>query len=133
MKDKRRIGGLGLDPAVAEWRKRAAENKAALTKKQRRDRARSRAHYDLSAELQQALQDVAKQEDTSISQVVEMFLWYALHHYRRGSVELKDAFNDGRRPARTPRFSWNYDPPDAWKSDTADAVQTFRKYWGTGE
>ncbi len=114
MKDKRRIGGLGLDPAVAEWRKRAAENKAALTKKQRRDRARSRASYDLSPEVQRAVQQVAAEMSTSASQAVEMLLWYGIYQYRQGNAELHTAFEEGRRPARTPRFDWLYDPPKAW-------------------
>ena len=113
-KGKARKGGLRIDPSVREWLKNAAENPAALTAKQRRDRKRQRAIFDLPRDIQEVLRRVARKEDTSISQVVEMLLVFGLNAYIRGEESLREAFWDGKTPARTPRFSWNIEPPDEW-------------------
>ena len=113
-KRKERKGGLRIDPSVREWLTDAAENPAALTAKQRRDRKRAKATYDLPRDIQEAVRRVAREEDTSASQVVEMLLAFALNAYIRGEESLRGAFWDGKTPARTPRFSWNVEPPDEW-------------------
>ena len=115
-KQKERKGGLRIDPEVREWLREAARNPAAMTAKQRWDSRRQRASYDLPAEIQEAVRAVARQEDTSASQVVEMLLAYALVAYARGEEALRGAFWGGKTPARTPRFSWNLELPEAWKT-----------------
>lgn len=116
MKKRERKGGLRLDPSVQEWLREAARNPAAMTAKQRWDSRRQRASYDLVVEIQEAVKAVARQEDTSASQVAEMLLAYGLIAYAEGKEELLEAIRAMKVPARTPRFSWNLELPDAWKT-----------------
>lgn len=115
VKKRERKGGLRIDPGVREWLQEAARNPAAMTAKQRWDSRRQKATYDLPTHIQEAVKAVARKEDTSASQVVEMLLAYALVAYARGEEELKGAFWDNKTPARTPRFSWNLELPEAWR------------------
>jgi len=104
----------GLDPAVARvMTAGAVENKAALTKKQRRDRQRTRALYDVAPVVKNVVDLVAKREDTSASQIGEVLLAYGLRAYLRGDAELQDAMSR-RETSKTLRFSWNLRMPDEW-------------------
>ncbi len=107
-------GGQRLDPAIKQVLKTAVENKAALTAKQRRDRKRQRASYDITSSIQGAIQYLAKKEDTSASQIVEMLLSFGLQAYVNGDVGLLSALMDSKSPAHTLRFSWNLSIPDEW-------------------
>ena len=69
-----RAGGLGIDPAVTAWQADAATNIAALTAKQRKDRERVRVKYDLTPQLKAAVEDGAKAEHTSASQLAAFLL-----------------------------------------------------------
>ncbi len=113
---------LPADPAIAELLQGAVENRAALTRKQKRDRARSKATYDLPPALQRAVAVVARREDTSSSQVVAMCLAYALAAYLGEEPGLMTGLSQ-RRPARTPRFSWNLEVPEAWQAAVARLSQ----------
>ena len=118
-----RITGLDnvrLDPAVDEMLSQAVENRAALTAKQRRDRARTRATYDLALEVQKAIQEIAGEVNTSASQIAELFLAFAVREYRRGNPDLMAAL-ENRSYARTPRFTWNLELPREWLEATAVA------------
>ncbi len=127
MARRERKGGLRIDPEVARWRKEAARNPAAMTAKQRWDSRRQKATYDLAADIQDAVKAVARKEDTSASQVVEMLLAYALVAYARGEEALRGAFWGGKTPARTPRFSWNLELPEAWRERIAALVAELRE------
>lgn len=120
MAERKRVGGLNLDPAVVEWRKQAAENRAALSGKQRRDRRRNRASYDLSPAVQAIVSQIAAREDTSASQIVEMFLAYGIQAYYGRETVLRTAL-DVKVPARTPRFSWNLKTPQRWLDAAQDS------------
>ena len=101
---KTRVGGLkgtSLDPAVQEWLDRAAENPAALTPKQRRDRTRVRASYDLPAEIIQAVNVIAKSEQCSTSGLVAVLLLYALKLYNSKHLVIPDKYI---HYSRSPRY-----------------------------
>ena len=118
----RATSSLPADPAIAELLRGSVENRAALTRKQKRDRARSKATYDLPPGLQRAVAAVARREDTSSSQVVALCLAYALAAYVGEEPGLMAGLSQ-RRPARTPRFSWNLEMPEAWQAAVAGLSQ----------
>jgi hypothetical protein len=112
-----RVGGLkkaNIDPAVADWLKDAQTNKAALTKKQKRDGKRLRVIYDLTPELKTAIEVEAKRQGTSASQLAALLLAFAVKEARAGNDEIKAALADGKSPSRTMRFEWNVDAPESW-------------------
>ena len=105
----RRVGGIQIaDPAVTEWQQTAARNRAALTRKQRQDRERVRVRYDVPPWLKEAVEQVAAELDTSISQAGAFLLAWALDAYRRGDGELLSAL-EGAKEAnhRSPRFVYD--------------------------
>lgn len=106
----------GIDPAVAEvMTTGAVPNRAAMTAKQRRDMKRKRAAYDIDPTVKAVVEQIAHREDTSASQVAEMFLAYAVRSYLRGESELQDALNlESRTRSRTPRFYWDLHLPGEW-------------------
>ena len=75
-----RVGGLAkakVDPAVADWLKDAQTNKAALTKKQKRDMKRVRVKYDLDPKLKTLIEAKAKRVGTSAAQLASFRVTYA--------------------------------------------------------
>jgi hypothetical protein len=111
---KQRVGGLRIDPGVAEWQKGAATNLSSLSKKQRLDRARVRVKYDMPPELKELIESEAKKVGTSASQMASLLLLWAAKEYRQGNGELQEAIDEGRSIARTMRFEWNVALPDEW-------------------
>jgi len=103
----KRVGGLVVDPEVADWQRTAAENTAALTKKQRKERARMTAKYDMPRWLKMAVEEAAIECETSASQMAAFLIAWALRLYRRRDVELVDAIWTNRSQARTLRFESN--------------------------
>jgi len=106
----------GLDPAVAEvMTAGAVPNRAAMTAKQKRDRKRKRVMYDIDPIVKDVMQLLAKREDTSASQLVELFIVYAIRAYLSGDDELQEALAlNTRTRANTLRFSWNLHIPEEW-------------------
>lgn len=105
----------GLDPAVARvMTDGAVRNKAAMTAKQRRDMKRKRATYDMKPVVKAVIEQVAKREETSASQVAEMFLVFAMRAYLRKDPDLMLALEERTR-ANTPRFYWELHLPDEWE------------------
>jgi hypothetical protein len=117
MADRKRKSALNLDPAVSAWQKGAAENRAALTEKQKRDRQRTRIYIDVDEELKAVIEAIAGRdgEDTSMSQAAELLLSFGAVAYIEGEDDVRAAFREGRVPARTPRFGWNVSIPDLWQ------------------
>jgi hypothetical protein len=113
-----RKGGVHIDPAVAQWQATAATNLAALTAKQRKDRARVRVKYDLDPALKAAVDAGAKAEGTSASQLAAFLLSWAMREYHAGNAELRSALEDGKSDARTPRVASNLDAPSRWLQPT---------------
>ena len=123
---KQRKGGMRLDPAVIEFQKKAATNTAALTKKQKADRRRNGRQVKLdliSAERKALLEWIAGQEGTSVSQAGNLLLAWAMRGYLRKDEEIHVAFEEGRLPARTPRFEWNVREPEEWANLLDDSIR----------
>jgi hypothetical protein len=118
--DKQRVGGFNVrgsaDPdALAQLKNSAVLNRAAMTAKQKRDRKRKRVMYDIDPVIKDVVQHIAKREDTSASQFVELLVAYGLRAYLRGDEELREAMAlDTRVVSRTPRFYWNLRIPEEW-------------------
>jgi len=118
--DKQRVGGFNVrgsaDPdALAQLKNSAVPNRAAMTAKQKRDRKRKRVMYDIDPVIKDVVQHIARREDTSASQFVEMLVVYGLRAYLRGDEELQGAMAlNERERSRTPRFYWNLRVPDEW-------------------
>ena len=110
-----RISGLRPDPAIADLLRTSVENRAALSKKKKLDRARTKDTYDLDPALQDAFTALAKEWDTSTSQAVALCLAYALDAYSRQEKTLLAALEE-REVTRTPRFSWNLVIPEKWQT-----------------
>lgn len=139
----KRKGGIRVDPAVVAFQQRAALNTAALTPKQRADRKRRalQVKLDLSSPARKLLLErIAEREKTSMSQAGNLLLAWAMWGYLRGEAEICGAFEEGKSPARTPRFEWNVCEPENWDrlldsfSDNGDVngdTQRGRKENGT--
>ena len=106
-----RVGGLGIDPRVAEWRQGAVTNVAALNRKQRQDRARVRIKIDLAAEVKQALVQRAAEIDTSQSQLAAFLLAWALRELASDEA-LQQAIEGSKWTARSLHFRWNLEIPE---------------------
>jgi len=105
------VGGLRVDPAVQDWQRSAATNRAALTKKQRKDRERVRVKYDVPAELKQRIEDAAASERTSSSQLAAFLLQWAMEQYEdqdsATGAALREMVFDAKEMSRSLRFEWN--------------------------
>lgn len=88
--------GLTIDPKVAQLLEDSVENRAAQTKKQRRDRIRTKATYDLSPDAQALVQKITALEESSASQVVEWLLVFACNEYLRANPEVLVGFQEKR-------------------------------------
>jgi len=120
MAERKRIGGLtggpaNLDPEIVKLRNGAATNNAALTAKQKQDRHRVRARYDIDPRLKSAIEDAARSEaiDTSYSQFAEILLAYALMRFKQGEL---DRYFEERTFANTPRFRYDYIFPEEFET-----------------
>jgi hypothetical protein len=107
MPKRTRRGGLKRDPAVEQWQRTAAENSATLTAKERRDRARCRAAYDVPPRVRAAVKRIAEEEMTSASQAAMVLLAWAIRAYGAEDEELLNAFYLGREPSDSLRFEYN--------------------------
>ena len=114
--------GLTIDPKVAQLLEDSVENRAAQTKKQRRDRIRTKATYDLSPDAQALVQKITALEESSASQVVEWLLVFACNEYLRANPEVLVGFQ-GKEISRTPRFTYNLLIPDAPKQAATRVLQ----------
>jgi len=98
------------------------ENRAALSKKQRRDRSRSKATYDLSPDIQALVQKITALEESSASQVVEWLLTFACNEYLRANAEVLVGFAE-KDISRTPRFVYNLLTPETPKLEAMRLLQ----------
>lgn len=114
--------GLSVDPKVAQLLEESVENRAALSKKQRRDRSRTKATYDLSPDIQALIQHITGLEESSASQIVEWMLTFACNEYLRSNPELVSGFAE-KEVSRTPRFVYNLLTPEAPKLEAMRVLQ----------
>lgn len=102
---------MRVDPAVRDWQQSAATNRAALTKKQRKDRERIRVKYDMPPELKERIETAAASERTSSSQLAAFLLLWAMDQYEdRDSATgaaLREMVFDAKEVSRSLRFEWN--------------------------
>lgn len=117
-KEKRK-GGLGVDPAVSSWQQGARTNKAALSKKAKRDRQRIRVEMDLPPELKARLVECAQELETSGSQCMAFLLAWALHELHTGNAELKSELEQAKTWAKALRFNFDLEIPEDWLNDTS--------------
>lgn len=103
--------GARVDSAVVAWSKDAARNKGVLSRKQKADQARVRVKYDLPPELKQEIEQAAREEKTSASQLAAFLLAWAMREYAGGSEELREALADAARPSRALRFERDLELP----------------------
>jgi hypothetical protein len=116
-RNRQRTRVEGIDPAMKAFKKSAPENTAALTAQQRRDRKRAelQVKLDLSCpERKAALEMIARQEKTSVSQAGNLLLAWAMTAYFLGEEKIHDAFYEGHEFSRSPRFEWNIQEPESW-------------------
>jgi len=111
IKDRKRVGGLGTDPAVEEYQQQAALNVAALSKKEQAERQRVRVYYDVPEWLKKAGEKAAKEEGTSASQLGAFLLAWAQRLYWHDDEELLRALEKSKQPSRSLRFAWNVEIP----------------------
>ena len=112
---ERQQTAVEVDPENTEWTDTAAENTAALTAKQRYERKRIQRHYDLhTADIDDAIAQIAAQHHTSKSQVASWLLAYALTRYLDDANGLWETLVDGKKPAQTLQYEWALTLPRRW-------------------
>lgn len=103
----KRKGGLskGVDVAVIEFKRQAAANQAALTKKQRYDRKRVQIRIDVAdcEIVKEALDALASEHGTSASQLGAFLLAWSLERFYT-DPELDDLLGNSLAPARALRI-----------------------------
>ena len=99
---KRRRGGLrGLDPAIVEFKRRAASNTAARTSRQKYDATRIRIRADAPEWVRDELDAVAGEVNTSRTQL-SAFLWaWALTRFREGDEDLDEILHSSMIESRS--------------------------------
>lgn len=97
-----------LDPNViaeleaAAERKRKQSRTSSQKKKHKQDKARSKATFDLPAELIAAIAAIAAAEGVSKSDLVAEFLTRAANAHQKGAIDLTGQ----KQPARSVRWDW---------------------------
>lgn len=109
-----KVGGLSVDAKTADFLKDAAPNRAAMTAKQRQDRARVRIKVDLPDVLKAAIDAGAGELETSASQFAGFLLAWAMRAYRVGDPDLRGAIKENTTRARALRFAYDLEIPDDW-------------------
>ena len=111
-----RQGGLRIDPAVGEWQKGAALNRATRTGKEKRDAGRVRVRVDVPPAVKRAVEVEAEKLQTGESQVASFLLAWALAELRGGNVGLARLLESCTLLARTLRFEYALEiPPEIEK------------------
>lgn len=120
-KDLERKGGLGKDPEVGKFQKKSAVNVAALSNRERAELERIRVRYDVPEWLKASVEEAARQEDTSASQMGAFLLAWGLMLYQQGDGELVDMLRDSKEPSRSLRIAWNVGIPRKLKKEASGA------------
>lgn len=103
----KRRGGLskGVDIAIVEFRRQAATNQAALTRRQHYDRKRVQIRIDVAGceIVKEALDALASEHGTSASQLGAFLLAWSLERFYTDQ-ELDDLLGNSLAPARALRI-----------------------------
>ena len=99
------------DPVYGSLNKvrRARNMTASQRKKAARDKARNKVTYDLSPELQAAVNAIAERESIPASQAAAVLMIIGLEQVRRGQFDFADLVH---RPSRSPRYDFVLELPD---------------------
>jgi len=115
---------IELDPAVQAYMTNDRQSETdvrrqremSLTKYQRRkrkfDKARTKATYDLSADIKDHLAKIAQDESVPVSHLASLFLHNAIQLYEMGEFDL----DEYKVPSRHPAFqsSLEIQPQNGW-------------------
>jgi|WetSurMetagenome_2_1015567.scaffolds.fasta_scaffold19916_8 hypothetical protein len=113
-RETKRVGGLkGIDPAVAAWQKGAATNEAALTNRQRYERARVRVRIDVPEAVAQGLEREAATWETSQSQLGAFLLGWALFQLHSGDTELAGIVEGARTWSKAINVKYDLTLPES--------------------
>ena len=98
-------GRRGITPEL-EAQLKARDRRRARVRKEKRPKAT----YDLSMKLIESVQEIARGEDVSQSDVVAWALIDFMERYRAGDVNL----DSRKKPARSLRFAYRLEFPEEW-------------------
>lgn len=109
-----RKGGLagGLDPAVVAWQRAGATNEAALTRRQKYDRARVRVRLDVPEAVAEGLEGEAASLETSQSQLGAFLLAWGLYRLHSGDRELAEVLRASRTWSRAINVKYDFPVPE---------------------
>lgn len=113
-----------LDIETKEVLERAAVNRAALSEKQLRDRARVRIKTDVPEEVRGIVKRMAAELDTSESQAFAFLAAFGAKEYLRGNRDLLEAIDNGLYHARALKFLYDLHIPDSWLEALADGANS---------
>jgi len=91
----------------------AGEFQKSLVKREK-ELARVRVKYDLDPDLKGMVERIARQEDTSASQMAQLLLGWAVGMYAKEDAKLLASIQYSKVPAKTNRFGWNMRIPRRW-------------------
>ena len=107
--DRKRKGGLHLDPAVVQFQQQAASNRSAQTARQKYDAARTRVRADVPGWLKDELDVIAGELSTSRTQL-GAFLWsWAVTRYREADADLEELLGSSMTVSRSINVDVNLD------------------------
>jgi len=105
--------GAGQQTRLNERREKEMSLSKAQRAKRARDKARSKATYDLPAAIKEQVEQIAGEYRIPKSQLVAFLLDHALRAYARGEIDLQPHL----RPSRVPRFEMFLQLPDTSNAD----------------
>lgn len=107
-----------VDAGTATWLSGTAQNPNTITTKQKYEQQRVRANLDVPAYVKAALERIAAEEKTSLSQVGAFLLAWAVKEYCRGnnSAHLHDLIYEAKIYSPSPRCEYRLEIPgeQAW-------------------
>lgn len=99
--DRKRKGGLHLDPAVIQFQENAASNRSAQTARQKYDAARTRVRADVPEWLKDELDALAGELGTSRTQLGALLWSWAVTRYREADADLDEVLHSSMANSRS--------------------------------
>ena len=112
--EKRRIGGLSIDPGVSDFLDGAATNQGTQTRKQQYDRRRRQVRLDVEAypEIAEVADRFAAELGTSRTQLLVYLLAQELADLAADDTGLLDLIGQHRTPAKGLNIQYDLSVPD---------------------